>query len=952
MDAARTRLSNLLGYIEEQAKEVDPTNFDLSVHRGFLYGQADLRGLPGVEVDINVDGDHVWLRVNRLVARAAPPVPEAKLRRLLRVNDDPEADLPCIHEAEFRAAFAKVAAGQGVEQRAVLLSQARTRVEHALREYTKAWLEWAAAEKPRRRTIALYGELFATKHQLESEETAKPVEFVWGIGLTRWQLEVQGQTYPFDYPLLTQQLEIALDAKTMTIEVRPRATETRFEVDAFIAGHVVGAADVDCDARELLALGRERPVTPFDPMSYVEVLRLAATKLHSAGRYDATLVERQEMSPPSRQLTVSGAWVIYVRPRTNNYLIDDLHRLDAELAAGCELPGGPATLVTPPSNQPLRFEPVNFRGLSSRGDPNRALQELYFPLPYNQEQVTIVHQLEQADGVTVQGPPGTGKTHTIANIVCHYLAKGRRVLVTSRGEPALEVLQEKIPEEVRPLTVALLTSDREGLRQFQAAIEAIQHRVSQLDADLTREQIQNAHIAMERAHASLESVDCRIDELALPQLSGVRVDGLDGQHGQHGQPLRAHQISEIVVNGRERYAWFDDAVTLAPEHAPPLTELEADRLRERRRRLERDLVYAQAHLPDPGSLPAPEALARLHEALVGIAQLDEDVKLGSLIPLKAESPEVLGAARQLVQLLDAVHAQLSTFEEFEDPTWLHELRSRCRSTSFASERAALEALFADLDQLVAGRAEWLKSPVEFPSEILAHDKTREAITRASQGGKAVGPLSFGMSDVKHHLAAIKVAGRSAKTAEDWARVDRHLHLLDLAANFSVRWNQLGSELPLPALRVDAVELRRAEQLGTAARTAHHLALHIDPVLVREAHDVFAEVPVARLLGDATELRELRQQIMRHLTRIELSQAHVRVASLRNQVAMGHGPVCDELRLFIDRELGNPELETERVSSHYAILLAELHRVAGRAEELEALEADATRIERAGAPRFA
>ena len=100
--------------------------------------------------------------------------------------------------------------------------------------------------------------------------------------------------------------------------------------------------------------------------------------------------------------------------------------------------------------------------LESRGDSEggKTPTELYFPLPYNEEQVTIVSRLERAAGVTVQGPPGTGKTHTIANIICHYLATGRRVLVTSKGEPALDVLQSKIPEEVRPLTVALLTSDR------------------------------------------------------------------------------------------------------------------------------------------------------------------------------------------------------------------------------------------------------------------------------------------------------------------------------------------------------------------------------------------------------------------------------------------------------------------------------------------------------------
>jgi len=140
--------------------------------------------------------------------------------------------------------------------------------------------------------------------------------------------------------------------------------------------------------------------------------------------------------------------------------------LQEKLQSGCDIPAGPLALVTPSSDQPVEYEPVRFRGLSSRGTPDsgKSQEELYFPLPYNDEQVTIVQYLERAPGVTVQGPPGTGKTHTIANIVCHYLARGRRVLVTSRGERALEVLRDKIPEEVRALTVALLASDREGVR--------------------------------------------------------------------------------------------------------------------------------------------------------------------------------------------------------------------------------------------------------------------------------------------------------------------------------------------------------------------------------------------------------------------------------------------------------------------------------------------------------
>jgi superfamily II DNA or RNA helicase len=89
--------------------------------------------------------------------------------------------------------------------------------------------------------------------------------------------------------------------------------------------------------------------------------------------------------------------------------------------------------------------------------------DLFFPKPFNNDQVEIIRRLEKSDGLVVQGPPGTGKTHTIANIICHMLATGRRVLVVSHGETALRVIREQLPEGVRDLSISITTSEREGL---------------------------------------------------------------------------------------------------------------------------------------------------------------------------------------------------------------------------------------------------------------------------------------------------------------------------------------------------------------------------------------------------------------------------------------------------------------------------------------------------------
>jgi len=76
---------------------------------------------------------------------------------------------------------------------------------------------------------------------------------------------------------------------------------------------------------------------------------------------------------------------------------------------------------------------------------------LYFPLATNEEQRQIIHKLNASSSVVVKGPPGTGKSHTIANLMCHLLASGERVLITAHAPKALTVLREMLPEEMRDL---------------------------------------------------------------------------------------------------------------------------------------------------------------------------------------------------------------------------------------------------------------------------------------------------------------------------------------------------------------------------------------------------------------------------------------------------------------------------------------------------------------------
>lgn len=133
------------------------------------------------------------------------------------------------------------------------------KAHRALESYTLSWKSWAASERERRKTITLYGDLFALMHQLEAEQTNKPQDLVWGIGISTWRLAYENTTFSFDYPLLTQAVEISIDDKTMAIELRPRATETRIEFDALTACHVEGAIEVEKAVIAHLNRHKDRP---------------------------------------------------------------------------------------------------------------------------------------------------------------------------------------------------------------------------------------------------------------------------------------------------------------------------------------------------------------------------------------------------------------------------------------------------------------------------------------------------------------------------------------------------------------------------------------------------------------------------------------------------------------------------------------------------------------------
>lgn len=69
--------------------------------------------------------------------------------------------------------------------------------------------------------------------------------------------------------------------------------------------------------------------------------------------------------------------------------------------------------------------------------------ELFFPFPYDHSQLQVLGKLGNRAAV-VEGPPGTGKSQTIANILVHLAATGKKVLFVSQKDQAVRGVKDKL----------------------------------------------------------------------------------------------------------------------------------------------------------------------------------------------------------------------------------------------------------------------------------------------------------------------------------------------------------------------------------------------------------------------------------------------------------------------------------------------------------------------------
>lgn len=398
------------------------------------------------------------------------------------------------------------------------------------------WRPWAAKQREANAVQALYGEIDEMRRK--AEESADRFELLIAVGLLQWK-DDEGST--IERHVLVGPAEISLNATRGELTVEPAGTfETlRLELDMLPPD---SPATVNA-SEELEDLSAD--VSAADRL--IDVLKTIANQWRS----DAQVALGRLDKPREINTTplFSYAPAIILRPRRStaySTVLGDLVQLvasdtTATATPWCQLLAEGSTSIDPVGSD-LQGNPTE------TGMPEESAAR-YFPLPVNDEQERILDKLRLGPGVLVKGPPGTGKSHTIANLICHLLAKGERVLVTAQAPKALGVLRGLLPESIQQLCVTALGGDRQEQQILEDSVQGILDRKDDWPGPAaSAAEIARLESLLTVTRQELLAVERRLHESRESETSRIMLPG--------GYEGTAAAIARKLESERDAYGWF------------------------------------------------------------------------------------------------------------------------------------------------------------------------------------------------------------------------------------------------------------------------------------------------------------------------------------------------------------------------------------------------------------
>ena len=424
------------------------------------------------------------------------------------------------------------------------------------------WIPWTEDHNDWAAVQSAYSKLF-TIYQ-EQLKLGEEFELVVGTGLLVWQTPESQQIYRH-LLVATAALEFESKLGKFTVRSNPDGADLRVELDMLENAQPPKAEEL---ARRGLVSAEDNPWVRNVVDGALEGL---VHSIDSAGEFYKRL--KAETARTTEKPIVEYAPALILRKRSARGLTETLKKMKEQVLSGGELPAEFQDVAEIYHPVIADADDGNQAFADSRGcEPKLTIDaggEIYFPKPSNKEQRQIIERIRQSNGVLVQGPPGTGKSHTIANLICHLLASGQRILVTAKTPRALQVIERQLPPHMRPLCVNLLgggSEERQALENSMGAVLRKTQTWNSSDSKGRQTDMTDSLRRLREEKAALEKRLCAIRESETH--SQTIVDG-----AFHGT---AAQIVRQVEDQQPKYNWLTDKIYFdkqCPLDAPALHTL-------------------------------------------------------------------------------------------------------------------------------------------------------------------------------------------------------------------------------------------------------------------------------------------------------------------------------------------------------------------------------------------
>jgi very-short-patch-repair endonuclease len=702
------------------------------------------------------------------------------------------------------------------------------------------WRAWADKARRLWKVQEAYEQLDFIRRRIEEAEES--YELVLGLGLVVWKDPLEGAICRH---LLVAPAEISLNASIAVFSVTPAASLERFnvELDMFELQR-----QPRLDRQRLDPWLEDLTGQPWNVECWEDITKEIANRIDP--KAEVIACPWRDKVKPDATLRVYYAPALILRQRRLLAYDELVEKLIEQSENGKDF------ALTQPWLRLIR------EGSSPVGDVDCQEQwafgdsRLYFPLPQNDEQRRIAQSLAERPYVLVKGPPGTGKSHTIANLICHLLAQGGRVLITAHAPKALEILLDLLPQEIGRLCVTALGSTREDERRLEESVRTILGRKDSFpDVRQSAARLEQ----MERELRELEEEVARLDR----EMRECREAETYTHRPYAGYEGTASQIAQLVEKEREIYGWFpdlpdeDSRCPLRPEEILFLAETHSKLNETRIRELSQEIGAE--------SLPSPEQFTA---ALNELAATEQEYReacashgAGELRFLHRVNTEGLARAREF---LTSFHEQAMIAQRR-----LGALTDILLADLLAGKREEWAVLASELDRILVRMREAMQQradarvelPRDLPVRQLKADAGRRLEHFAMGGRRGFGPLAPSVVRATRYVeTSCRVNGLPPRRAEQLQQLIAFLEFEEALEGFEGLW-RVGLDVPrtshsviLSHLTAAVEQLRRI--LNLFEDPAHHPLGYIAPSARQTLHEEGHRLKWLALLGAELTRRRL------------------------------------------------------------------------------------------------